>query len=133
MDQHARDWLSLCEKMGNGDVEYNPEYYLIDSTQEGGSSDIHLVTPTQAQVDQAKSEMKRKIPFVNAPPTKRRKAAPKKKTNQKGGKKKSTKKPVKRSKTKRIVKKQSKSQRGGKRKPAAAKRKPKKKVNKRYK
>ena len=96
MDDEAKQWLNLHEKMSNGSIDKS-DYYITDTSQQG-SGDITLVTPTQAQVEQAKSQMKRKLSVVKNPPAKRRK--------QTGGKKKagSKKKPVKK-----------KGQKGGKR------------------
>ena len=96
MDDEAKQWLNLHEKMSNGSIDKS-DYYITDTSQQG-SGDITLVTPTQAQVEQAKSQMKRKLSVVKNPPAKRRK--------QTGGKKKAGSK-------KKLVKK--KGQKGGKR------------------
>lgn len=67
--QNSSDWLSLYENMKDGKVNYNSNFYVSKTSNEGttsqeGDGDIKLVTPTQAQVEQAKVEMKRKLPLT---------------------------------------------------------------------
>ena len=101
MNDEAKHWVNLHEKMNNGNMEYNPNYYVLDTSQDG-AGDVKLVTPTQAQVDQAKVQLKRKLSVADKlPPPKRRKTS--KNKSQSGGKKNGK---------KRV---QKKSQRGGKR------------------
>ena len=82
MADDAKHWSNLHERMVQGKVEYNPGFYVIDTSQEG-HGDVTLVTPTQAQVDQAKVQIKRKLSPTIGVITKRRKKTPKK--TQKGG------------------------------------------------
>ena len=62
-NEDAKHWMHLHEQMSHGKVDFNPDYYVAaDSTSsQDGQGDISLVTPTQAQVDQAKLLMKRKL------------------------------------------------------------------------
>lgn len=130
MADDAKHWSNLHERMVQGKVEYNPGFYVIDTSQEG-HGDVTLVTPTQAQVDQAKVQIKRKLSPTIGVITKRRKKTPKK--TQKGGKSKA-KKGQKGGKRQRGGSK--KGQRGGskkgqgKRKGGAAKRRKAKKPTK---
>ena len=100
MDEEAKRWSNLHEKMNQGKIDYNSNFYIADTSQEGGG-DVKLVTPTQAQVEQARVQLKRKLSLPRNPFPKRRKTS--KKKTQVGGKK--------GRKAKRGVKK---SQRGGK-------------------
>lgn len=88
-------WNSFYEKQAQGQIPYNNQFYLIDEpVPEQKSAPVQLVTPTAQQVEQAKSEMKKKIS---------RKIPKRKKTSTK--KLKPRKKPLKRlSKNKRITK-----------------------------
>ena len=107
----SKDWLSLYESMKDGKMDYNAKYYVnnaseVDtSTSQDGQSDIKLVTPTQAQVDQAKVQLKRRLSSI-APTIL---AAKRRKMSGKGV----------------STKNKSKQQKGRGRKPAVAKRKSK--------
>ena len=60
---NSMDWLSLYESMKDGKMDYNAKVYVKPAgvqTQDG-DGDIKLVTPTQAQVEQAKVQMKRNV------------------------------------------------------------------------
>ena len=102
MSEESTNWLNLYENMNQGKVDYNSNFYMVDTTSQEGSGDVKLVTPTQAQVDQAKAQLKRKISVArNLFPKRPRKSG---KKTQTGGKRAAK-------KTKRTVKQ---SQRGGK-------------------
>ena len=111
MNEEAQQWINLHENMTNGKLDKS-EYYVTDTSQQG-NGEIKLVSPTQAQVDQAKMEIKRKVSVVRKPPAKRRKQSgggkkkpgPKRKTTkgQRGGK--IVKKAKKRNTVKRKLKK----------------------------
>ena len=65
----SKDWLSLYESMKDGKMDYNAKYYInnaeVDaSSSQDGQGDIKLVTPTQAQVDQAKVQLKRRLSSI---------------------------------------------------------------------
>lgn len=121
----SKDWLALYESMKDGKMDYNAKFYTASNASaagdgandpnslqsQDGQGDIKLVTPTQAQVDQAKVQLKRRlssiVPLVSA--AKRRKMSGKgssksgaqntkrSKTKQKGrGKKQIRKRSVKR-------------------------------------
>ena len=111
MNDEAKQWINLHEQMNQGKVNHNSNFYVATDSQEG-RGDIQLVTPTQAEVEQAKMQMKRKLSVTRKPSAKRRKKS------QVGGKKKVVKKA-----------KPAKGQRGGKRgrKPTKRRRKPTKK------
>ena len=110
MDNEAQQWVNLHEKMSNGSMD-SSDFYVTDTSQQG-NGDVTLVSPTQAQVDQAKMQIKRKLSVVKKVPAKRRK--------QTGGKKaKAKKKPTKK-----------KIQRGGKSSKKTKKTKTKAKLNK---
>ena len=92
MNDEAKQWVHLHEQMSQGKVDYNPNFYV---TSQEGHGDIQLVSPTQAQVDQAKMQIKRKLSVARKPAAKRRKksqvggrkAKPKAKAkSQRGGK-----------------------------------------------
>ena len=109
MENNSEDlrWLNFFERQANGEIPYNPQSYFIDApVQEGSSQPVQLVTPTEQQVEMAKSQLKRNL----AKPKSRdqRKKIIKKKKPQKGGKKKATK-----GKKKQTTKKR-KPQKGGK-------------------
>ena len=118
MNDDSTNWLSLYENMHDGKVDFNPKFYMTDTSQEG-NGDIKLVTPTQAQVDQARVQLKRKISAVTEVCPKRSRKCGKKKT-QTGGKR----------GPKKGLRGVKKSQRGGKRGKRVVK-KTKKRVAKR--
>lgn len=116
MTDESKNWINLYENMNQGKVDFKPDFYELDLSQDGGG-DVKLVTPTQAQVDQAKMQLKRKLSVARSLFPKRRKKTSTKKKNQTGGKKKAK-----------------KSQRGGQKKvkrgKKPVKRKPKSKSRK---
>lgn len=119
MENNSDDlrWINFFERQGNGEIQYNPNSYFVDApVQEGSSQPVQLVTPTEQQVEMAKSELKRTIKKIKP----KRKPIRRKPKPQKGGKK-----------VKRLQKKKrtAKSQTGGKKR----KRKPAKKGYKRSK
>jgi hypothetical protein len=67
------------------------KYYYIMSPQEG-SGDVKLVTPTEVAVNQAKSQIKRKLSQIVSPSVKRMKKSRVSKSNQTGAGKKKKKK-----------------------------------------
>lgn len=97
------------------------------STTQDGEGDLTLVTPTQAQVEQAKAQVKRKLPWVNkkaaAVSTKRRRKGSSM-TGSAGAARKNTKKRMKKLTTKR-TKKAKKGQKGGSASSKVVKRKTK--------
>ena len=122
MDDDVKHWTNLHEKMIEGKVDYNPHFYVLETSQEG-QGDITVVTPTQAQVEQAKMQLKRKLSPLKKAVTKRRKTnSGQKKKGQSGGKK-----VVKK------AKKSSKGQRGGKKATKRAAKSRRKMVKKRSK
>ena len=71
MDSEAQQWIDLHTNMSNGTLDRS-DYYLADTSQQG-KGDVKMVSPTQAQVDQAKMQIKRKLSVVKKPLSKRRK------------------------------------------------------------
>ena len=116
MEQET-NWLNLYENMNEGKVDYNAKFYVAQDMSQEGNGDIKLVTPTQAQVDQAKVQIKRKLSFAeNVLPKPKRK-----KKTQTGGGRKATKKPSRRRKP---------SQKGGRKSRKVTKRPAKRVVKK---
>ena len=85
-------WISFYDRMQQGQIPYSSDLYYVDkesSTSQDGSGEIKFVTPTQAQVEQARMQIKRKI--LDTPRhravKRRRKRTTKPTKSQKGGKK----------------------------------------------
>ena len=98
-------FIDFYDKMGDGKIPYNPKFYQVEdyvqsTDKQKGSADpnITLVSPTEAQVDQAKQQLKRKL-LATPKAIKRRKIHKTKRSN------KVKKKQVKRKKAKRNQKK----------------------------
>ena len=113
MDEDSKQWLNLYEDMSDGKVDYNSKFYTTNppppSDEQDGHGAIPLVTPTKAQVDQAKVQVKRKLSLVKKPAAaKKRKTSTYKKRGQAGGSGKTKKRPALRGKAKKS------GQRGGK-------------------
>jgi hypothetical protein len=87
MDQMRAHFRQMAE----GQLPHCKYYYVI-SPQEG-SGDVKLVTPTEVAVNQAKSQIKRKLSQIVAPSVKRMKKSRISKSNQTGAGKKNKKKP----------------------------------------
>ena len=68
-------WDKVFQDMAQGKIAYNRKYYSIP--QMGGSNGVTLISPTEQQVQIAKSEMKRNIAAQSQPSAKRRKTNPK--------------------------------------------------------
>ena len=69
-------WSVLIDKMINGEVPFANHYILTEQTGSGMKSGaLELVTPTQVAVQQAKSDVKRKI-IENIDTNKRLKTEP---------------------------------------------------------
>ena len=81
-----KQWIEFYDRMADGKIPYNSNVYFVDDyiSQEGGASNVQLITPTQSQVQQARMQLKRKI--VSKIP--KRGLVIKRKMNQKGGSKK---------------------------------------------
>ena len=58
-----QQWIKFYNKMAAGDIPYNPDLYFVDEkpVQEGCGASVQLVSPTEAQVNQARMQLKRKI------------------------------------------------------------------------
>lgn len=73
-----QQWINFYDKMAEGKIPYSPQFYQIDDysqsdPQEGSAeSNITLVSPTEAQVNQAKMQLKRKIALTPRPVKRRR-------------------------------------------------------------
>ena len=79
MTDESKNWINLYENMNQGKVDFKPDFYELDLSQDGGG-DVKLVTPTQAQVDQAKMQLKRKLSVARSLfPKRRKKTSTKKK------------------------------------------------------
>lgn len=84
-------WQSFFERQIAGNIPYNSKFYVVDQpVQVGGGIKVQLVSPTEQQVEQARSAVKRKLHDI-VKPVKRRKIVRRKKV-QKGGKKRPIKK-----------------------------------------
>ena len=122
-----QQWITFYDKMGDGKVPYCPKFYQIDDfihpdAQQGSAdSGLTLVSPTEAQVNQAKMQLKRKL-TATPRPVKRRRINKTKKTKKKPKKK--AKKQIKKKQVKKAAKKRP-AKRTTKKKNV--KRKPKKK------
>ena len=101
--EEEKEFIDFYDKMGDGKIPYNPNFYLVkDYTQEGAAdSNITLVSPTEAQVNQAKMQLKRKLVMTPTPVKRRRIIKAKKRKS----KKKTTMKKTKGKKSKRKIKK----------------------------
>jgi hypothetical protein len=86
MEQMRAHFLQMAE----GQLPHC-KYYYIMSPQEG-SGDVKLVTPTEVAVNQAKSQIKRKLSQIVSPSVKRMKKSRVSKSNQTGAGKKKKKK-----------------------------------------
>ena len=58
-------YLDFCKRCSQGKVEYSKDFYILSDKYSNNkdteqSTDILIVNPTQAAVDQAKSEVKNK-------------------------------------------------------------------------
>lgn len=54
-------WIQFYERMANGDIPYNTSSYFIEGTTQEGSGPLTLVTPTEQQVEMAKSQLKQNL------------------------------------------------------------------------
>lgn len=55
-------WQSFYERQAKGEIPYNREFYIIDQpVQVGSAATVQLVTPTEQQVEQARSAVKHKL------------------------------------------------------------------------
>ena len=54
-------WIEFYQRMGKGEIPYNASsYYIANTSQEGSSApSIKLVTPTEQQIEMAKSQVKK--------------------------------------------------------------------------
>ena len=57
------DYLDFCKRCSQGKVGYSKDFYILSDNYSSNkareqSTDISIVNPTQAAVDQAKSEVK---------------------------------------------------------------------------
>ena len=83
--KEEQQWINFYDKMADGKIPYNPQFYRIDDfdqpdLQEGSAeSNLTMVSPTEAQVNQAKMQLKRKI-ATTPRPVKRRRVTKTKKT-----------------------------------------------------
>ena len=100
-------WINFYERQGNGDIPYNTQSYFIDPPMEGCAQPIQLVTPSEQQIEMAKSELRRKL---SKPKPKVRKI-------------------VKRKQVKRVKRK---PQKGGKKRQSLKKRKPRRYKKKKF-
>lgn len=83
MDDESAHWLNLYEKMSDGKLDCTSELFTTlpyEDTAAGqeGHGDIELVAPSAAQIDQAKTQLKRKISQLQLPAAKRQKRSTKK-------------------------------------------------------
>ena len=54
-------WINFYERMANGDIPYNTSSYFVEgssTTNQEGCGPIQLVTPTEQQIEMAKSQLK---------------------------------------------------------------------------
>ena len=81
-------WVKHFTDMASGLVPYKKKYYTIQN--QTGNRDVQLVTPTQAEVERAKMDVKRKLQEASSYKPKRLRSGPqsgsgqKKKKKQKG-------------------------------------------------
>ena len=60
-------YLNFCKKCMEGKMEMSKNYYVLDSDEENEKNkkdkniDVSIVSPTQAAVEQAKSEVREKM------------------------------------------------------------------------
>lgn len=57
------NWNNVFARMSKGEIPFSRKFYCVDVIQEGGTIDNETVTisPTQQNVQQARSELKRRI------------------------------------------------------------------------
>ena len=92
-------WIKHFMDMTRGLIPNRKRFYKIHT--QTGAGDIQLVTPTQADVQRAKADMKRKLAESVQYKTKRARPSPQTGSGQKKRKTKKKKAPVKKSKSQR--------------------------------
>ena len=96
-------WQNFFQRQVAGHIPFNSKFYIVDQpVQVGSGTGVQIVSPTEKQVEQARSAVKHKLKEQRPKLVKRRKIVKKK---QKGGKKTKKKQPIKKRKaTKKKVK-----------------------------
>ena len=79
-------WVKHFTDMASGLVPYKKKYYTIQN--QTGNGDVQLVTPTQAEVERAKMDVKRKLQEASSYKPKRLRSGPQSGSGQKKKKKK---------------------------------------------
>ena len=108
-----KNWINFFDNMADGNVKPSSNFYVLEdhiANQQGAaaaSSPITLVTPTQQQVQQAESQLKRKLSSKpKAVATKRRRQQSKKPSKKSKKKSPKTKRKTLKTKPRRSSKKQ---------------------------
>ena len=93
-------WIKHFTDMASGLVPHEKRYYKVPT--QTGNGDVRLVTPTQAEVERAKMDVKRKLQEANAYKPKRLRAGPQSGSGQKKKKAKGGSSSKKSTKTKKV-------------------------------